>query len=918
VSGSGLGASASDIGRVLVGGVDCAAWAWVSAAQLTCTVPSPHPIWTAARAEPWLVTPAVLVSVVLASGLETPDAPAASFAPAGIRTRADPAIRIRGLFAWREVGDASTLRVRWRYPRSDLEAALNAVSTSAAATAFEVQTSVAADADPDLNSENSEFEVGLKRAVVAREDAATGASTEDRGAGGGTGDWFETSLLVSTPQPVAVRVRATNSDGNGPWTVLQRSWHAKLAALTPSTCKESEFLATHASKLSGVVCRPCPLGSLCGGLDADNVTAQQGYWRVPWSADALGFASCPLPSSCTGLTSIPTLSSSPSSSSSSSSLPNASALEEDWRLWDTRTRPQALALATSMEPEAVERCAAGYAGVLCASCAVGYYPSSGGVCLACGAATWILARFLLLVLGVFAALAALLSRAWLRRSESSSKEVQIIKILFSHLQMIAIVGGVQLRWPSEARGFLNAVDTTSSFSTSGLAVECLLGSASSSPFLRTVVVVLMPVGLLAFAFAFWAVMGALEQRFSRVAACIGDESDATSGPNAATRPPLLSRLSSGPSLVADEEFATLNPSLNPSLSPSLRKPSDKSADPRSTPGKHVTRSSSARTATDSPPSPSSTVSTVRPTCCTLLRDRVFISFVIIAFLVHTPLSTAAFRLLTCRDIAPDDDPSSSQLRLVMDLNVLCTDPAQRAQMLGLALPVLVLVSLGIPVGAAIGLRAIGREALQDPRWRSLLGFLVNGYKPKLYFWESVVLLRKVSVAFVTTTLTPAGAGIQVTTALIVLLVALVLHARFHPYVSKVINSLESLALVTAALSFVSAQFIVLEAVGAAGSAAGVVGAAASVTIVVLNVLFLVTALALLSSKVRDKVSESFVRLAEWAYIHTGIELLEGDVLEKRFATLPSNGMRQKPSSHRSLIPQRAPSDATPTRRIDRT
>jgi hypothetical protein len=37
-------------------------------------------------------------------------------------------------------------------------------------------------------------------------------------------------------------------------------------------------------------------------------------------------------------------------------------------------------------------------------------------------------------------------------------------------------------------------------------------------------------------------------------------------------------------------------------------------------------------------------------------------------------------------------------------------------MLDLALPILLIVSLGIPVGAALFLRSIGRKQLQEQRW----------------------------------------------------------------------------------------------------------------------------------------------------------------------------------------------------------
>jgi hypothetical protein len=244
------------------------------------------------------------------------------------------------------------------------------------------------------------------------------------------------------------------------------------------------------------------------------------------------------------------------------------------------------------------------------------------------------------------------------------------------------------------------------------------------------------------------------------------------------------------------------------------------------------------------------------------RERMLVSAIVVTFLVYTPISTAAFRLLTCRPVAPADDPSAAQLRLAMDLRVVCSDPAQWSALLAMAVPILVLVVLGVPVGFASLLRWIGPQRLADARWRGLLGFLVNGYKPQLYYWESVVLARKATVAFVATALSPAGPGVQLTTALLVLQVALVLHTSFHPFVSDVINAMDSFALVTAALSFLGGVYFVLDESGAVGASGGpATRAAASVVILLVNALFLATALALLSSRVRRRADALFARAA---------------------------------------------------------
>jgi hypothetical protein len=87
----------------------------------------------------------------------------------------------------------------------------------------------------------------------------------------------------------------------------------------------------------------------------------------------------------------------------------------------------------------------------------------------------------------------------------------------------------------------------------------------------------------------------------------------------------------------------------------------------------------------------------------------------------------------------------------------------------------------------------------------------------------------------------------------------VLHARFHPYSSGVINALESFALVTAALTLVGGFYVVLEDPDESGTARGIAGPAASAMIALINVAFLVAAVALLSKAVRRFVANLYAR-----------------------------------------------------------
>lgn len=206
--------------------------------------------------------------------------------------------------------------------------------------------------------------------------------------------------------------------------------------------------------------------------------------------------------------------------------------------------------------------------------------------------------------------------------------------------------------------------------------------------------------------------------------------------------------------------------------------------------------------------------------------------------------------MTCKPVFAEGDEENYQLRLVMDLEVRCATPENMAAIAAITIPVILLVSLGLPIGMWLLMRWIGMKGLKTTMWRQRLGFLINGYREKQYYWECIVLLRKVFLAFTTTTLAPTGGGMQVTMALLVVLLAISLHARAQPYTSKAINMFEGLALVTGAVTLVCGVLVTLDELGAAGTASNSISIFASVFLIVLNTIFFAIALALLSTRAR--------------------------------------------------------------------
>ena len=89
----------------------------------------------------------------------------------------------------------------------------------------------------------------------------------------------------------------------------------------------------------------------------------------------------------------------------------------------------------------------------------------------------------------------------------------------------------------------------------------------------------------------------------------------------------------------------------------------------------------------------------------------------------------------------------NQLRVKNDLTIICWSSVHYFFSLAVALPSLVCWGLGIPFFALI-LLIRNRGSLNTIETKEKLGFLYNGYKKEYYFWEILIMYRKILIIFI--------------------------------------------------------------------------------------------------------------------------------------------------------------------------
>ena len=173
-----------------------------------------------------------------------------------------------------------------------------------------------------------------------------------------------------------------------------------------------------------------------------------------------------------------------------------------------------------------------------------------------------------------------------------------------------------------------------------------------------------------------------------------------------------------------------------------------------------------------------------------------VSVVVASFLLHMTLTRAAAQLVTCAPLTEGDADEF----LIADPNVPCSGE-ESGFLFGAGAAAFLCYAIGIPALSSLALWAV-RGSLEDDTVRQRYGFLYSSYHTRVYFWEIVIMVRKVALTTVAVALAPAGLDVQVIVAVTILFSSALLHTSVKPYRMPVLNQCELLSLVVAFMTLV--------------------------------------------------------------------------------------------------------------------
>ena len=167
--------------------------------------------------------------------------------------------------------------------------------------------------------------------------------------------------------------------------------------------------------------------------------------------------------------------------------------------------------------------------------------------------------------------------------------------------------------------------------------------------------------------------------------------------------------------------------------------------------------------------------------------------IVLFFLIHPSIVKTIFSSFNCREI------KSIGYWLVENLQIQCFNRSHYKMILTVSVPCIVLWVFGVPTVVLVVMIKRFRDLGKNHN-KVVFGFIYNGFKNGKFFWEFVILFRKIFIICISVFMSQGSSTIQALTVVVLLLAALYLQYSQNPYNCKQLNNMEIEALLTATLT----------------------------------------------------------------------------------------------------------------------
>ena len=176
-----------------------------------------------------------------------------------------------------------------------------------------------------------------------------------------------------------------------------------------------------------------------------------------------------------------------------------------------------------------------------------------------------------------------------------------------------------------------------------------------------------------------------------------------------------------------------------------------------------------------------------------LSEQLPLTMIVIFFLVYPTIVKFMFSNFACEDI--------DQLGkyLIANPAINCSESRYESYSYIVAIPSIILWAVGLPTLVLI-IMTKRKRFLTYTNNKIVFGFLFNGYRMSRFFWEFVIMYRKIFMISIAVFFNQVSAAIQGLTIVLIIIISLFMQYEFKPFNSSELNHLELESLMTATLT----------------------------------------------------------------------------------------------------------------------
>lgn len=200
--------------------------------------------------------------------------------------------------------------------------------------------------------------------------------------------------------------------------------------------------------------------------------------------------------------------------------------------------------------------------------------------------------------------------------------------------------------------------------------------------------------------------------------------------------------------------------------------------------------------------------------------------VIQLFMLHPNLLKYNFSIFNCMEISP------GEYYIVSDLSLKCWGNKHVLYSVGVAIPGIIIWCIFIPAFLLILLYR-RRKQLNSAAEKIKYGFLYKGFKSNRYYWEFVIMLRKIIIICSSVFLKSTSPGIQALIVFVVILFAYLFQRRLEPYSVDQLNEMELKSIMVSVVTIYAGLFFLTNHIDTYGKTT------LFVFMVIMNTIFLI-------------------------------------------------------------------------------